>query len=293
MRPFDYVAPLSIDEAVHALTQGGAGARILAGGTDLLVELKEASAGPSMLVDVGGIPDLHGIEEAPEGLRIGAAVTHSEIMGDPLILRHVPAMATAAHSIGAIQTRNRGTIGGNLVTGVPSMDSGPALLALDAVVTLVGPNGRRRLALEEFFAGPRQTELAAGEILVDILIPSAMLGRPCAFWKFGLRKGQALAVVNAAASLSLDGGESVVDARIALGAVAPTVIRVPQAEEHLIGWFPGGDSDLPALAARVASEDARPIDDFRASAAYRRQLIEVGVRRVLAAASGSEMATWP
>lgn len=281
MKPFEYVAPGTADEAVAILAKNGPDARLLAGGTDYLVELKHSSSVPKIVVDVSGISEFKGIALTDRGLRIGSAVTHTEIMDSGLVAEHAPAMQDAARTIGAVQTRNMGTVGGNLVTCVPSMDSGPVLLALDAAVTLAGPKGKRTMPLAEFFVGPRKTALAPDELLVDIVIPRKMLGRGCSFRKFGLRKGQALALVNAAASLDLENGK-LADVRIALGAVAPTVFRALKAEQSLAGKAPS--DDLFAEAAHMAATEAKPIDDFRASAEYRRDLIRVGTRRVLAEA---------
>ncbi len=281
MKPFEYVAPGTADEAVAILAKHGPDARLLAGGTDYLVDLKHSSSVPKIVVDVSGISEFKGIESTDQGLRFGSAVTHTEIMDSDLVAEHAPAMQDAARTIGAVQTRNLGTLGGNLVTCVPSLDSGPVLLALDAAVTLAGPKGKRTMPLTEFFVAPRKTALAPDELLVDIVIPKERLGRGCSFRKFGLRKGQALALVNVAASLDLRKGE-LSDARIALGAVAPTVFRAVKAEELLGGEAPS--DDLFAEAADMAATEAKPIDDFRASADYRRELIRVGTRRVLAEA---------
>ncbi len=281
MKPFEYVAPGTADEAIAILAKNGPDARLLAGGTDYLVELKHSSSVPKIVVDVSGISEFKGIELTDQGLRIGSAVTHTEIMDSGLVAEHAPAMQDAALTIGAVQTRNLGTLGGNLVTCVPSMDSGPVLLALDAAVTLAGPKGKRTMPLAEFFVGPRKTALAPDELLVAIVIPRERLGRGCSFRKFGLRKGQALALVNAAASLDIETGK-LTDARIALGAVAPTVFRAVGAEKILDGKAPS--DDLFAEAAHMAATEAKPIDDFRASADYRRDLIRVGTRRVLAEA---------
>ncbi len=281
MRPFDYLAPQSVEDAVAALAERGADAKALAGGTDLLVDLKHETASAGLLVDLTRIAECKGIEETDDGLRFGGLVSHTEIMDSELVRRHAPAMIDAARTIGAVQTRNLGTLGGNLVTCVPSLDSGPVLVALDAEVTLAGPGGRRRLTLTEFFVGPRRTALQVGEILVDIAIPRASLGKPCSFRKFGLRKGQALALVNAAAAVTIDGGR-IAAPRIALGAVAPTVIRAEKAEALLDGKAP--DANLIAEAADMAVSEAKPIDDFRASADYRRELIRTLTRRVVDAA---------
>ena len=281
MKPFDFVKPDDQEAVIAALAAHSPNVRILAGGTDYLVELKHVSQSPGTVVDVSQIAELKGIEETEDGLRIGAGVTHSAIMADPLIEKHVPAMIHAAHTIGAVQTRNLGTLGGNLVTCVPSMDSGPTLVALDAEVTVAGPDGSRRMPLTEFFVGPRKTILAPHELLIDIIIPKRNLGKPTNFYKFGLRKGQALALVNAASSLWVEDGKFK-DVRISLGAVSPVVVRAPKAEAVLEGK-PVSD-DLISEAGKIAITECNPIDDFRASLDYRKDLIDVLTRRTLQAA---------
>jgi carbon-monoxide dehydrogenase medium subunit len=280
MKAFDVVAARNCHEAVALLAEHGPAARLLAGGTDLLVELKSAQHVPRIVVDISRAEDLKQIELSERGLAIGALVTHDQIMRSPLIQAMFPALVDAAHSIGAVQTRNMGTLGGNLVTAVPFMDGGPVLIALEAMVTLAGPKGRRQLALQEFFLGPRRTALAQDELLTEILIPKANLGKPAHFLKFGLRKGQALALVNVAASAWIDGEpDSFRAPRIALGAVAPTVIRAAGAEAYLEGR--ATTLDAITEAGNLAAGEAKPISDFRASAQYRRDLVAVLVRRAL------------
>ena len=288
MKPFDFVRPEDQEGAISALAAHSPNVRILAGGTDYLVELKHVSQSPGTVVDVSHLEELKGIEEVENGLRIGAAVTHTEIMNHPLIEKYVPAMIDAAHTIGAVQTRNLGTLGGNLVTCVPSMDSGPTLVALDAEVTVLGKKGARRMPLTEFFVGPRKTILQSDELLVDVVIPKQNLGKPTAFCKFGLRKGQALALVNVASSLWVKDGKFA-DVRISLGAVAPVVIRCPNAESSLEGQEVS--KNVIEEAGSIAVTEAKPIDDFRASREYRNDLIDVLTRRTLN--SAVEMANQP
>lgn len=278
MKAFDVVSARNCQEAVALLAEHGPAARLLAGGTDLLVDLKSAQHVARIVVDISRAEDLKRIELTEQGLAIGALVTHDRIMRSPLIQDLFPALVEAAHSIGAVQTRNLGTLGGNLVTAVPSMDSGPVLMALEATVTLAGPRGRRRVSLQEFFTGPRKTALAPDELLAEIVIPKRNLGKPARFLKFGLRKGQALALVNVAASLWID-REVFLAPRIALGAVAPTVIRATGAEAYLEGR--AVTPDAAAEAGRIAVGEAKPISDFRASAEYRRDLIAVLVSRAV------------
>ncbi|OFW01186.1 MAG: hypothetical protein A3I61_08075 [Acidobacteria bacterium RIFCSPLOWO2_02_FULL_68_18] len=284
MKAFEVVSARDARHAVALLAERAAKAKVkvLAGGTDLMADLKFASSShaPDVLIDISRAQELRNISVTDEGLSIGALVTHTEIMRSPIVRDLFPALVDAAHTIGAVQTRNLGTLGGNLVTAVPSVDSGPTLVALDAHVTLLGPAGTRSMPLADFFVGPRKTALKPDELLVDIRIPRENLGKPAAFLKFGLRKGQALALVNVAASFWVDWGTpAFVAPRIALGAVAPKVIHATTAEAYLDGR--AIDPDAMAEAGRLAVGDAKPINDFRASAEYRRDLIAVLTRRVL------------
>ena len=281
MRAFELVTARDSLHAVALLAEHGPSVKVLAGGSDLLVDLKLAPDGPKVVVDISRAADLKHIAITDQGLSIGALATHSEIMRSPLIRDLFPALADAARTIGAVQTRSLGTIGGNLVTGVPSMDSGPALFALEALVTVVGAAGRRQLPLAEFFSGPRKTVLKFGELLAEIVIPKRNLGKPTDFQKFGLRKGQALALVNVAASLWVDWDKhAFVAPCIALGAVAPTVMRAPEAEAFLDAR--AITPEAMAEAGRIAAAEAKPISDFRAPAQYRRDLVAVLTRRALA-----------
>jgi len=281
MKAFGYVSAKDVAHAVALLGEHGAKAKILAGGTDLLVELKHAVHNPEIIVDVSRLAELKAIVIADDGLHIGALATHTDIMNAPIISGMFPALVEAAHSIGAVQTRNLGTLGGNLITCVPSVDSGPALIALDAVVTVASAEGERQMPLAELFVGPRKTSLKSGDLLIDIVIPKENLDKPAAFEKFGLRKGQALALVNVAASFWVD-NDKFAAPRIALGAVAPTVIRAPKAEAYLDGRKISAEA--MAEAGRIAATEAKPISDFRAGAEYRRDLVAVLVKRALAKA---------
>jgi carbon-monoxide dehydrogenase medium subunit len=280
MRAFELVTARDSGQAVALLAKHGPSVRILAGGTDILVDFKSSPHVPQTVIDISRAADMKGIDITEQGLRIGALATHTDLMRSPLIREMFPALADAAHTIGAVQTRNLGTLGGNLVTCVPSMDSGPTLIALEALVTVAGPAGRRQMPLAEFFVGPRKTILKPDELLVDIVIPKKNLGKPAEFLKFGLRKGQALALVNVAASLWVDWGKQAFrEPRIGLGAVAPTIIRAPAAEDYLEGR--AITPEAMAEAGRIAAGEAKPISDFRASADYRRDLIAVLTRRAL------------
>ena len=249
MRAFELVIAKDAAHAVALLAEHGPSVKVFAGGTDLLVELKSASHVPRVVIDITRAADLKGITVTDRGLRIGALVTHTEIMRSPLIREMFPALVEAAHTIGAVQTRNLATLGGNLVTCVPSVDSGPTLVALDALVTIAGTGGCRQMPLTGFFAGPRRTLLKPEELLVEIVIPTENLGKPADFQKFGLRKGQALALVNAAASLWVDWKRNVcVAPRIALG--------VRDLSRTQSGEMDAGQ-DSPACCLRPAARSPR------------------------------------
>jgi carbon-monoxide dehydrogenase medium subunit len=281
MRAFELVTARDTRHAVALLSEFGPSAKVLAGGTDLLVDLKLAPDVPRVIVDISRVADLKDIAITDQGLSIGALVTHTQIMRSPLVRELAPALIDAARTIGAVQTRNLGTLGGNLVTGVPSMDSGPVLYALEALVTVLGAAGRRQLPLAEFLIGPRKTALGAGELLAEIVVPKRNLGKPADFQKFGLRKGQALALVNVAAASWIDWDRHIfVAPRIALGAVAPTVMRAPEAEAFLEARAIAPEA--MAEAGRIAAGEAKPISDFRAQSGYRRDLIAVLTARALA-----------
>ena len=282
MKSFEFFAAKDSNDAVALLSQHATSAKvkIIAGGTDLLADLKFSAHGPDVVVDISRADDLKNITVSEQGLNIGALVTHTQIMRSPVIRQLFPALVDAAHTIGAVQTRNLGTLGGNLVTAVPSMDSGPTLMALEAIASIAGNGGRRQVPLSDFFVGPRKTILKPDELLAEIIIPKQNLGKPTHFLKFGLRKGQALALVNVAASFWVDWEKNAFLApRIALGAVAPKVIRAPQAEAYLEGR--PITAEAMAEAGRVAVSDAKPISDFRASAEYRRHLVAVLTKRAL------------
>lgn len=285
MKPFDYVAAHSLKEAISLLAQNSPEARPIAGGTDLLVRMKRNLVHPRLLVDLTEVPEFREIELNEKGLRIGSMVTHAEIMNSPLVRQYAPALAAASASVGGPQTRYLGTIGGNLASGVPSMDGAPPLLALEAKVTVAHSNGQRVLGLENFFSGPQCTILTPEQLLMDILIPAENLGKPSGFVKYGRRKALSLSLVNMAACVELDQtGRRFVRVRLAMGAVAPTPMRAYEAETFLEGKEV--TEGTLAEAGVIAAREAKPIDDLRASAEYRRELIRVLTGRVLGEALG-------
>ena len=206
-------------------------------------------------------------------------VTFGEIMSSELCQKYIPAVIEGAHTVGAVQTRNLGTVGGNLVTCVPSADSAPSLMVLESIVTIIGTDGYKSMPIEDFFIGPRKTILKSHELLVNILIPKKNLSKPSKFLKHGLRKGQALALVNAAASMYLNKSDIISEPKIALGAVAPTPLRALKAEAFLEGKK--YSEEVINEAAEIAVSEAKPIDDFRSSAKYRCDIIRTFTKRVL------------
>lgn len=277
MKGFDYSTPSTVPQAVALLSQPGA--MPLAGGTDLLVHMRAGIKSPKLLVDLSGL-GLNYVRGENGILHIGAMTTFAEILESRIIRDHFSCLAEAAAEIGCVQTRNLATIGGNLCSAVPSADAAPPLLVLDARVKIAGCNGERALALDKFFTGPKTNALQPGELLTEIQIPIPSSRTGTCFLKIGRRKAMTLAVVNVAALVSLDHTKRVIEnARIALGAVAPTPLRAVQAERMLINCE---ISDaVIERAARTAAEHVMPISDLRATATYRRKVSQVLVQRAL------------
>jgi aerobic carbon-monoxide dehydrogenase medium subunit len=276
---FDYYAPESLDEATGLLRQLGPSAKVLAGGTDILVKMKNGLLAPSALVSLKNLHDLRRIRwDADRGLAIGALATHNEICNSMVVQEHFLSLSEAAHKLANNQVRNRGTIGGNLVNAIPSADLPPILIALQAYVTLAGSDGSRTVPVESFFTGVSCCALKSeSEILTKVVIPpQATTGST--YLKFGLRRSGALAVVGVAAAVTMD-GNVVKDTRICLGAVYKVPTRAIQAEAVLIGktWT----DDLLEQAGRAAVGCCLPISDIRGSAEYRRDLVRIYTRRAL------------
>ncbi|RME84121.1 MAG: xanthine dehydrogenase family protein subunit M [Caldilineae bacterium] len=279
MRPFDYYEATSLEEAVSLLGRYDGRASILAGGTDLLVEMKEGLRAPACLVNIKRIPGLDELSYTPgEGLRIGAAVTVRQVERHPAVRQHYAGLAQAACQLGSVQVRNRATVVGNICRASPSADTAPPLIADGALVCLFGADGTRTVPLEEFFTGPGQTVLRAHEIVTELRLPDPIPHTGQVYLKHGRRLAMELATVGVAVSLTLQ-DEICTRVRIVLGAVAPTPIRASEAEAVLEGRSP--DSTLVSMAAVKAQEASRPIDDVRSSAAYRRQMVRVLTLRAL------------
>lgn len=277
MKGFDYSTPSTVPQAVALLSQPGA--MPLAGGTDLLVHMRAGIKSPKLLVDLSGL-GLNYVRCENGIIQIGALTTFAEILDSEIIRRYLDCLVEAAAEIGCVQTRNLATMGGNLCSAVPSADAAPPLLVLDARVKIAGCNGERSLALDEFFTGPKRNALQPGELLTEIQIPIPSSRTGTSFLKIGRRKAMTLAVVNVAALITLDRNKRVIEnARIALGAVAPTPLRAVQAERLLIGCE---ISDaVIERAARMAAGEVMPISDLRATTTYRRETSWVLTQRAL------------
>jgi carbon-monoxide dehydrogenase medium subunit len=275
---FDYYAPVTLKEACLTLARLDGGASVLAGGTDLLSHMKNELISPKALVSLRMIKGLDQITYVAErGLIIGAKATHNDLVGSQLLKERYPAVSETARVMANNQIRNRGTIGGNIVSAVPSADLPPILIALDASVVMESPHGTRTVPLEQFFVGPRCSIIARDEILTGIVIPDQTT-TGSAYFKFGLRRSGALAVVGVAASV-IANGANVIQARIVLGAVAPTPLRARQAEQLLVGN--AVTETLLEEVGRNAANECKPISDIRGSEEYRRDMVRIFTKRAL------------
>ncbi|MBI5721530.1 MAG: xanthine dehydrogenase family protein subunit M [Burkholderiales bacterium] len=279
---FDYADPGTLAEASALLLAHGDEASLMAGGTDLLVEIKEQLRRPRLVIDLKRIAGLDQLAVDADGaLRLGALVTSRRIETDARVRAHWPGLHQALSELGSIQVRHRATVVGNICRASPSADALPPLIADGAALHLHGPKGDREVALEDFFTGPGRTVLGPGEIVLQVRVPPLPLplqaGR--AYIKHGRRKAMELATVGVATCLALAADGRVAEVRIALGAVAPTPVRARAAERALLGERPS--DALLAQAGELAMRESRPIDNVRASAAYRREMVGVLTRRVL------------
>jgi aerobic carbon-monoxide dehydrogenase medium subunit len=282
VRRFELALPRSVDECVALLAERAGDAKVVAGGTDLLPQLKNGVLKPPCVIDLSGVAALRTLQSANgHGLRIGAAVTARTIERDPHVRGTYSALAESGALVGSVQIRNLATVGGNLCNAAPSADMAPPLLALDAEAIIVGPRGQRRVPLASFFLGVRQTVLANDELLVEILVPSPGPRSGGQYLRHTPRRELDIAVVGVASQITLTDGVCG-SARIALAAVAPTPVRALAAEQSLAGQ--AITPELIDRAATLAVEAARPISDQRGSTDFRRHLVRVLTRRTLATA---------
>jgi CO/xanthine dehydrogenase FAD-binding subunit len=281
LQAIEYAAPASLDEAIKILASHGEAARVLAGGTDVIIQAREGRRDVAVMVDVKHITEATELVLAPDGsLRIGAAVPCARIYSDAEVGRRFPALIDSASLIGGIQIQSRASLGGNLCNSSPAADSIPTLIVLGATCEIAGPGGRRTLPVEEFCTGPGRNTLQPGELLVALSFPEPKRNTGAAFLRFTPRNEMDIAVVNAAASVTLSAdGTKFEAARIAVGAVAPTPLYVKSAGDALAGQPVSAETVNRAAAAAAAA--STPITDMRGSAAQRTHLAGVLTRRVI------------
>ena len=279
MRPIEYVAPTTVEEAVAALAEKGDAARPLAGGTDILVQLRGGRRAVDRIVDVKKIPDLNELSYDPQaGLRVGAAVPCHRIYEDEAIAAAYPGLMDAATLIGGIQIQGRASLGGNLCNAAPSGDSIPALIAHNAIAEVAGPGGKRDVPVEDFCTAPGRTVLGPGEFLVALRMPTPPANFGASYLRFIPRNEMDIAVAGAGASVVMD-GDTVTACRVALASVAPTPVLAEEAGAALVGKSP--TDDVLAQAAEAARAAAKPISDMRGTAEYRTHLVGVLTTRAL------------
>jgi carbon-monoxide dehydrogenase medium subunit len=277
---FEYLAPKTIDEALSLLAQYKTRAKVIAGGTDVVPQLKRREIkAPQYIIDLKGIPGLDYIKyDEVGGLTIGALITIHAVEISSIIREKFSILFQAAQSMASPQVRNRGTIVGNICNAVPSADTATALLTLEAKLKLISQQGERMVNIEDFFTAPNQTVLADEEILQEIQIPSLPPHAKGVYLKLTPRRAMDLAIVGVAVVVIAENGLCN-DIRIALGAVAPTPIRAKRAEGILKGQR--FNEQVIEKAAQTAAEESKPIDDHRASAEYRREMVKVLTRRAI------------
>jgi carbon-monoxide dehydrogenase medium subunit len=282
-----YYTPSTLDEALALLAQYGSDARVIAGGTDLILELERKVRQPRIIIDVTRIPGLDAIRLGDDGLiHLGPLVTHNQVVGSKLCVERSFPLAKACWEVGAPQIRNRGTIAGNLITASPANDTITPLWGMDARITLKSVGGERTLPFREFFRGVRKTCLQPDEMLVDVAFRPLEANQRGTFLKLGLRQAQAISVVNVAVILSFDDKVqasappiSVAEGCITLGSVAPTIVRARDAERAIAGQRMT-DETIKRVAG-LAAVAAKPIDDVRGSANYRKYMVSVFTQRAL------------
>jgi carbon-monoxide dehydrogenase medium subunit len=278
---FDCLDPKTLQEACSLLAEHKKQASVIAGGTDLLVKMKERELKPRYVIRLTMIPGLDAIEHDSTGMKIGALATLSSLQKSPLIRKHCDILYQALDQMASPQIRTLATIGGNICNAAPSADTISPLITMGATIKVVGPKGERALPLEEFFTGPEQTSLAEGEILREIQVPDLPPHSGGVYIKLTVRRAMDLAILGVAVTVTLESASSknCKEVKIALGAAAPTPIRALAAEKVLRGK--AIDEGLIEQAAQAAMDESRPRTSIRATAEYRKKMVKVLVRRAL------------
>jgi carbon-monoxide dehydrogenase medium subunit len=290
--PFEFYQPSTLQEASRLLKDNGPGGRFLAGGTDLVIAMKEKGLLPKYIVDLKRVPGLSGIRENSDGsITLGALTTMYAIETSALIKNKYPFLAQSAAEVGSIQIRNRATIGGNMANATPSADTAPALIALNATAKIASANGERTINLEDFFKGPGQNAMNADEILTEVTIPKTAANLVGEYIKFSPREMMDLAYVGVAVAYNLGAKDKKCHrVRIVLGAVAPTPIRAKRAEAALEGQILS--EALAEKVGQISAEEAKPISDVRSSADYRRAMVGTMTKRALLNAAVGPAKSW-
>ena len=281
MRRFELALPESLDDCLRLLAERGPETKLLAGGTDLLPQMKNGVLMPKRVIDLSGVARVKILESDAKGLRIGAAVPARQLEQDPRVRAGYVSVAESAALVGSLQVRNLATVGGNLCNAAPSADMAPPLVALEAQAVIAGPHGERRVALSDFFTGVRTTVLGPDELLVEIVAPAPGPHSGGSYIRHTPRRELDIAVVGVASQVTLANGVCA-KARIALAAVAPTPVRATTAEAALEGR--PLTPELIERAAELAAQGATPISDQRGSEDFRRHLVRILTRRTLTAA---------
>jgi len=276
---FDFHEPKTVKEACQILAEYGTKARVIAGGTDLMVNMKKKIFSPEQLVSISRIPELNQLDISGDCIRIGACFTVAEIISSDAISKQFNALCEGAKNLGTPLIRNLATIGGNIGSARPAADLPPSLMAYSAQVVLNCLSGERRVSLDKFFLGPGFTAMKPDEILTEIRIPAPNPRSGAGYINIGIRKGQDCNIVNVASFIELDKNGIIQNARIIMGCVGPTPLRAGSAEKILIGQKPG--NELFSRAGAAASSESAPIDDIRGSAAYKKDMAGVLTRRTL------------
>ncbi len=289
----EYISPSNVDEAVNALSEKGASARIVAGATDLILELERGvRTGVDTVIDISRIRDLDKISREPDGLiHIGPMVTHNDVVSSKILRENAFPLVQACWEVGAPQIRNRATVAGNLITASPANDTITPLMALDASVTLKSKRGERKVKLSDFYTGVRKTVMQPDEVMIDISFYGLKKQEHGTFIKVALRRAQAISVVNLCIIITLEENK-IKNTVITLGAVAPKIIRATSAESYMNGKMIS--DEVIEAAARLTGDSAAPIDDIRATADFRKEMLRVHTRRGLKALwTGSEKLDFP
>ena len=279
MHWFDYCAPKGLEEALDIFAEYGERAKALAGGTDLIIFMEKGRLKPDLVVEIPFCPPFVGVEATDSHIRIGSRTTMRELETSFLIRERIPILAEAASKVGSLQIRNLATIGGNICTASPAGDTLPALLVLDASVRLVSKGGERTIPLREFFLGPGETVRRADELLTEVIVPIPPYRSGWSFYKLSVRRYMDIAIVNVATLIQVNENGFITDAKIALGSVAPTPIRVYESEERLKGNII--NDILLDEVGRLAQEASSPITDQRGTAEYRRIMVYRLTKRVV------------